>query len=94
MKSSSKYAVDLGILFSIIVFAIVSIVTIGSAEKLLPGETNLMIRQIIWYVISFGLAFVVMTLGNNFLYKNAWIFYTIGSLQNCFLLQMDYYRRI
>lgn len=78
MKSSSKYAVDLGILFSIIVFAIVSIVTIGSAEKLLPGETNLMIRQIIWYVISFGLAFVVMTLGNNFLYKNAWIFYTIG----------------
>ena len=78
MKSSSKYAVDLGILFSIIIFAIISIITIGSAEKLLPGETNLMIRQIIWYVISFGLAFIVMTLGNNFLYKNAWIFYTIG----------------
>ena len=78
MKSSSKYAVDLGILFSIIIFAIVSIITIGSAERLLPGETNLMIRQIIWYVISFGLAFVVMTLGNNFLYKNAWIFYIVG----------------
>ena len=78
MKSSSKYAVDLGILFSIIVFAIVSIITIGSAQRLLPGDTNLMLRQIIWYLVSFGLAFVVMTLGNNFLYKNAWIFYTIG----------------
>ena len=78
MKSSSKYAIDLGILFSIILFAIVSIITIGSAQKLLPGETNLMLKQVIWYIISFGLAFVVMTLGNNFLYKNAWIFYIVG----------------
>ena len=78
MKNSSKYAVDLGILFSIIAFAIISIITIGSAEKLLPGETNLMLKQIIWYLVSFGLAFVVMTLGNNFLYKNAWIFYIVG----------------
>ena len=78
MKSSSRYAVDLGILFSIIIFAIVSIITIGSAQKLLPSETNLMVKQIVWYLVSFGLAFVVMTLGNNFLYKNAWIFYIIG----------------
>ena len=78
MKSSSKYAVDLGILFSIIIFAIISIITIGSAQKLLTVESNLMIKQIIWYLISFGLAFVVMTLGNNFLYKNAWIFYIVG----------------
>ena len=78
MKSSSRYAVDLGILFSIIIFAIVSIITIGSAQKLLPSETNLMVKQIVWYLVSFGLAFVVMTLGNNFLYKNAWIFYAVG----------------
>ena len=78
MKSSSRYAVDLGILFSIIIFAIVSIITIGSAQKLLPSETNLMVKQTVWYLVSFGLAFVVMTLGNNFLYKNAWIFYAVG----------------
>ncbi len=78
MKSSSKYAIDLGILFSIIIFAIVSIVSIGSAEKLITTESNLMIKQIIWYLVSFILVFIVMTLGNTFLYKNAWIFYTIG----------------
>lgn len=80
MKSTSKYKVDLGILLSIIIFAIISIISIGSAEKLLSTENNLMIKQIIWYVISFGLAFIIMTLGNNFLYKNAWIFYIVGVL--------------
>ena len=78
MKSSSKYAIDLGIILSIVIFAIISIITIGSAEKLLPVETNLMLKQTIWYVISFIAAFIVMTLGNNFIYKNAWILYSIG----------------
>ena len=78
MKSSSRYAIDLGIILSIIIFAIISIITIGSAEKLLPGETNLMLKQTIWYIISFIAAFIVMTLGNNFIYKNAWILYSIG----------------
>ena len=78
MKSTSKYKVDLGILISIIVFAIISVITIGSAEKLLPVASNLMTKQIIWYIISFILAFIIMTFGNNFLYKNAWVFYILG----------------
>ena len=80
MKSTSKYKVDISILFCIILFAIISIVTIGSAENLLQESNNLVLKQTIWYVIGFGLIYFIMFIGNNFLYKNAWLMYFVGVL--------------
>ena len=39
---------------------------------------NYWMKQIIWYVIGFGLAYFMMFLGNKFLYNNAWWFYIVG----------------
>lgn len=80
MKSISKYKIDISILICIIVFAIISIVTIGSAQKLLSNEVNLVIKQIIWYIVGFGLIALITFTGNKFLYKNAGILYIIGIL--------------
>lgn len=78
MKSTSKYKVDISILLCIILFAIISIITILSAQKLLIDETNLVFKQIMWYIIGFILIYFIMFIGNKFLYKNAWILYIIG----------------
>ena len=80
MKSTSKYKVDISIILCIILFAFISIVTIGSAEKLLDESTNLVLKQIIWYVIGFIFVFFVMFIGNHLLYKNSWFLYAFGVL--------------
>ena len=79
MKNTSKFKVDISLLLCIIVFAIISILSISSAQKLLSDD-NLVIRQIIWYIIGFILIYFIMFIGNKFLYKNAWILYFLGIL--------------
>jgi len=80
MRNNSKFKIDISILVCIILFAIISIVTIGSAQELLTDETNLVFKQIMWYGVGFILIGLVMFLGNKFLYKNAWILYIVGIL--------------
>ena len=80
MKNISKYKVDISIILCIVLFAIISIVTIGSAEKLLDQSTNLVLKQIIWYVVGFIFVFFIMFIGNHLLYKNAWFLYIFGVL--------------
>ena len=41
---------------------------------------NYWIKQIVWYVVGFGLAYLMMFFGNKFLYNNAWWFYIFGVL--------------
>ena len=79
MKNISKFKVDLNIIIPIILFFIISIISIYSTKKLLPIEyTNLWIKQIIWYIIGIIFAYSTMIFGNKFLYNNAYIFYIIG----------------
>jgi cell division protein FtsW (lipid II flippase) len=77
MKIISKYKIDMSILLCIVLFAIISIITISSAESLLT-DTNLVFRQIMWYIIGFILIYFILFIGNKFLFKNAWILYIIG----------------
>ena len=87
MKKISKYKVDKYILIPLILFAIISIFTINSAEKLLPTYLDgLAIKQAIWYVVGFVLAYFILFIGNNFIYKNVWILYGIGVLSLILLL--------
>ena len=80
MRNNSKFKIDISILVCIILFAIISIVTIGSAQRLLTEETNLVFKQIMWYGVGFILIGFIMFIGNKFLYKNAWILYIVGIL--------------
>lgn len=86
MNKASKFKIDIGILICIILFAVISVITIGSAEKLLTLSNNLVLRQILWYVAGFCVIFFVMFIGNNFLFKNAWILYILGIISLIFVL--------
>lgn len=72
----SKYKVDLGLLISLILMAIISIITIKFSTTILPNHMNaLALKQIMWYAIGFGLVFLIMYLGNNFIFKYRWHIY-------------------
>ena len=79
IKSVSKFAVDKVILIPLILFGIISVISIYSTRELLDVEfSSLWIKQIFWYGLGFVLAYSMMILGNKFLYNNAWIFYIVG----------------
>ncbi len=79
MKNISKLKVEKSILLPIILFAIISIISIYSTKSILSGDYELLwIKQIIWYLIGFLMAYVMMFFGNKFLYNNAYLFYLVG----------------
>ena len=87
MKKISKYKVDKGIIFSIILFAIISVLSIYSALTLLDSKglltssmNNLYIKQLLWYGIGFILAYFIMFIGNDAIIKRINILYIIGVL--------------
>ncbi|MEG0826243.1 MAG: FtsW/RodA/SpoVE family cell cycle protein [Bacilli bacterium] len=87
MKKISKYRVDYLILIPLIMFALISIITIYSAQNLLPSYmNNLVFKQILWYIIGFIFAYFIMFIGNKFIYNNIWILYIIGVVSLLFLL--------
>lgn len=79
MKKESKFKVEKNILIPLILFAIISVITIYCTRSLLPSDLqNLYLKQILWYVLGFFIAYLMMAFGNKFLYNNAYIFYIVG----------------
>ncbi len=79
IKNVSKFKVESSILISLILFSIISVISIYCTKGLMGTEfQNYWIKQIIWYIVGFGVAYFMMALGNKFLYDNAWWFYIIG----------------
>lgn len=79
MKKESRFKVENCILIPIILFAIISIITIYCTRDLLASDyQNLFIKQCLWYLLGFAIAYIMMLFGNKFLYNNAYIFYIIG----------------
>ena len=79
MRKESKFKVENNILIPIILFAIISVVTIYATRSLIADDLqNLYLKQILWYGIGFVIAYLMMTVGNKFLYNNAYILYIIG----------------
>lgn len=79
MSQESKFKVEKSILIPIILFAIISVITIYATRELLTEDLQgLYLKQILWYGIGFVIAYLMMTFGNKFLYNNAYVFYLIG----------------
>ena len=79
IKNVSKFKVENSILISLILFSIISVISIYCTKGLIGKEfQNYWIKQIVWYIVGFGIAYFMMVLGNKFLYNNAWWFYIIG----------------
>lgn len=79
MKKISKYKIDKTVLFTTILFAIISIITIYSAQTILKEQyQNLAIKQTIWYAIGFIVTFIIIKIKNKNILKYVWFLYIIG----------------
>lgn len=60
-------------------FAIISLLSIYSARTILPSYLdNLVLKQLLWYLLGFGIIAIMLLIGNGWFYNNAWILYSIG----------------
>lgn len=81
MKLLKKYKIDKFLLIPIIIFIVISLFTIYSAETLLNKDmNNLVLKQGFWYIIGFIIVFFIMFVGNKQIYKYAWILYILGNI--------------
>lgn len=81
IKNISKFKVENTILIPLILFGIISVISIFCTKSLLKPEfQNYWIKQIVWYGVGFFIAYIMMIFGNKFLYNNAWWFYLFGVL--------------
>lgn len=79
-----KVKFDKQLLILLFILAILSILTIYSAQNILPNYLdNLYIKQLLWYILGFFIIILIMKINLNWLYEHIWIFYIIG---NFFLL--------
>ncbi len=71
-----KYKLDKLLIFYIIVFFIISIISIYSASMYLsPSLGNLPLKQSVWYIIGIFIIYFIMKKGNKFFYKFSWYIY-------------------
>lgn len=62
-----------------ILLGIISVATIFSAQGLLGSSMqNLAFKQTMWYVLGFAIAYFIMFIGNQFIYRHAWVLYILG----------------
>lgn len=79
MKGISKYKIDKSILIPILLFAFISIITLWGAKGILPDTMKHLVKnQIIWYMVGFSLIYIVMTIGNTYIYRISWFLYILG----------------
>lgn len=86
MKDTSKYHFDKTILLIILIFAIISVLSIYSAEQILSDINYYYIKQIIWYVIGFLIILIIMKYGNDTIYQYAWPLYILSNISLLLLL--------
>lgn len=74
----NKNKIDISILITIIIFAIISIFTINSASTYISSSMgNLVAKQVIWYFIGGILTLIIMHFKNEYLYRHAFVLYII-----------------
>lgn len=71
--------IDKSIIILLLLFLIISVISIYSASAFLDIK-NLYIKQIIWYLIGFGIIFFILKIGNDFIFKYAYHLYIFGNI--------------
>ena len=76
-----KNKIDLTIVIPVILFAIISISTIYSAMTYSSSDLgNIALKQGIWYLVGVVVIIILFKLKNDYLYRNAWVFYIICNI--------------
>ena len=81
-----KYKIDKVILGVLLVLMAISLLTISSARMYLPSYLgNLVLKQLMWFVIGFIIIYIMSKLKNDVFYHLVWYLYAIGILLLCLL---------
>ena len=86
MVNIMKKRIDKNILILLIIFAIISVITIYCSEKLLVDINYYYIKQIIWYLIGFFIIYLISKIGNKKIYNHAYTLYIISNILLLILL--------
>lgn len=81
----SKYKYDKWIIYSLIVFFIISIASIYSANAY-ASESNLILKQCLWYILGVILIIFVTKMDNDYFFDNYKLFYIGGNILLLLLL--------
>lgn len=82
-----NYIIHFPLLFCLLFFMIISILSIFSAgDYLSPSLGKLYLKQIFWYSLGFILLFCIIKIGNKRIKKWTWILYLIGNVLLLLLL--------
>ena len=71
--------IDKSVIILLFLFLIISVISIYSASSFLDTK-NLYIKQIIWYLIGFGITGIILKIGNDFIFKYAYHLYILGNI--------------
>ena len=83
----TKRNFDKQLLFLLIILSIISILTIYSAQNILPNYLqNLYVKQALWYILGFLIIIIILKFNINWIFNHIWIFYIIGNLLLLLLL--------
>ena len=87
MKNISKFQVDKFIIIPLVLFAIVSLMTLFGASSILSSALdNVVFKQAMWYGAGFILAYIIMSVGNSFMFRISWFLYFAGIISLIALL--------
>lgn len=87
MIKLSKLKFDKHLLLILFLFSLISIITIYSAQNILPNYMDkIFIKQILWYILGFLIIIGLLKININFFYDNIWIIYIFGNFLLLLLL--------
>ena len=80
-KDKKNFYLNIKIVIIILIFMIISLLSIYSSQKLLSSSyNNLYIKQLIWYVIGFIIMWIIYKSKNTFIYDHSFLLYIIGNI--------------
>ena len=83
----SKQKIDRQLLILLFLLAIISILTIYSAQNILPNYlNNLYIKQTLWYILGFIIIIFLLKINLTWVFDHIGIFYIIGNFLLLLLL--------
>jgi len=82
-----KKIFDKQLLLLLFILSIISILTIYSAQNILPDYLkNIYIKQVLWYILGFLTIIIILKINLDWIFNHIWIFYLIGNILLLLLL--------
>lgn len=86
MNIKKSYKVNYKLLFIMIIFFIISLLSLYSADIINSSVNNILYKQLLWIIVGLFLIKIITTIGNNTIIKYSFILYIIMNILLLFLL--------